>query len=107
MFQFVYGVRDFMFFICLFQLIDLFNYYVVIVLFFIGKDISVEVFFLDYGNGEFRKFFYFRKLLQKYVSLFVQGILCVLFQVCKGNYDFGYVKGIFLIKLNRINQFLF
>lgn len=90
-------------FICLPQLTDLFNYYVAIVSFSIGKDILVEVLFLDYGNGESRKPSHLRKLPQKYASLPAQGILCALSQVCKGNHDLGYVKGILLIKLNRIN----
>lgn len=72
-------------FICLLQLTDLLNYNVAIVSYSLGKDISVEVLFLDYGNGESRKPSHLRKLPQKYASLPAQGILCALSQVCKGN----------------------
>lgn len=48
-----------------------------------GKNILVEVLFLDYGNGESRKPSHLRKLPEKYASLPAQGILCALSQVCK------------------------
>lgn len=73
-------------FICLLQLTDLLNYNVAIVSYSLGKDISVEVLFLDYGNGESRKPSHLRKLPQKYASLPAQGIMCALSQVCKGNH---------------------
>ncbi|XP_061186866.1 uncharacterized protein LOC133194990 [Saccostrea echinata] len=50
-----------------------------------GSDPSVEVLFVDYGNGESRKQSHLRSLPQKCASLPAQGILCALTQVAPDN----------------------
>ncbi|XP_062603174.1 uncharacterized protein LOC134264952, partial [Saccostrea cucullata] len=56
-----------------------------LILYSLGSDPSVEVLFVDYGNGESRKQSHLRNLPQKFASLPAQGILCALTQVAPDN----------------------